>query len=93
MSATFATATAKSRWMRFSATSTNCGLPGSAGQATAISSIIRIHSPVILVEFDHHPGYGFVSDDPYKMHIHTMVRTPNGNDYGKALLKTFKKGR
>ena len=27
------------------------------------------------------------------MHIHTMVRTPNGNDYGKALLKTFKKGR
>ena len=53
----------------------------------------RIHSPVILLEFDHHPGYGFVSDDPYKMHIHTMVRTPNGNDYGKALLKTFGKGR
>jgi Protein of unknown function (DUF3500) len=52
----------------------------------------RIHSPVVLIEFDHHPGYGFVSEDPYKMHIHTMVRTPNGNDYGKALLKNLRTG-
>jgi hypothetical protein len=52
----------------------------------------RIHSPVILIEFDHHPGYGFVSEEPYKMHIHTMVRTPNGNDYGKSLLRTFRAG-
>jgi hypothetical protein len=49
----------------------------------------RVHSPVVLIEFDHHPGYGFVSEDPYKMHIHTIMRTPNGNDYGKALLRNF----
>jgi len=24
---------------------------------------------------------------PVKTHIHTVVRTPNGNDYGKDLLK------
>jgi hypothetical protein len=53
----------------------------------------RVHSPVVLIEFDHHPGYGFVSEDPYKMHVHTMVRTPNGNDYGKALLKNYRASR
>jgi hypothetical protein len=24
---------------------------------------------------------------PYKEHIHSIVRTPNGNDYGKDLLR------
>jgi hypothetical protein len=24
---------------------------------------------------------------PYKEHIHAVVRTPNGNDYGKDLLR------
>lgn len=49
----------------------------------------RIHSPVILIEFDHQlpigvPGQGH---DATRNHIHTLVRTPNGNDYGKDLLK------
>lgn len=49
----------------------------------------RIHSPVILIEFDHQapigvPGQGH---DATRNHIHTIVRTPNGNDYGKDLLK------
>jgi hypothetical protein len=51
----------------------------------------RIHSPVILIEFDHQspanlrhimkPGV------PNRQHIHVVVRTPNGNDYGKDLLR------
>jgi hypothetical protein len=24
---------------------------------------------------------------PYKEHIHAVIRTPNGNDYGKDLLR------
>jgi hypothetical protein len=49
----------------------------------------RIHSPVILIEFDHEgpigiPGEG---DKATRNHIHTIVRTPNGNDYGKDLLR------
>jgi hypothetical protein len=47
----------------------------------------RIHSPVILVEFDHEPGVAFDNDEPSRNHIHTVVRTPNGNDYGKDLLR------
>lgn len=49
----------------------------------------RIHSPVILIEFDHQWPIGLVSDGsgPTRNHIHTTVRTPNGNDYGKDLLK------
>jgi hypothetical protein len=50
----------------------------------------RIHSPVILIEFDHQtpanlrqPG----ANPPNPEHIHTVVRTPNGNDYGKDLLR------
>ncbi len=52
----------------------------------------RIHSPVILIEFDHQ-GPVFLWDreglypGPHKKHIHTVVRTPNGNDYGKDLLR------
>lgn len=51
----------------------------------------RIQSPVILIEFDHElPGpLGQVrpSRVPTRNHIHAMIRTPNGNDYGKALLR------
>ena len=52
----------------------------------------RIHSPVIMIEFDHHrPALlrdrGEPKPGPVKWHVHTVVRTPNGNDYGKDLLK------
>jgi Protein of unknown function (DUF3500) len=52
----------------------------------------RVHSPVILIEFDHQQTVGLrnlVSDPraPNREHIHTVVRTPNGNDYGKDLLR------
>ncbi len=50
----------------------------------------RIHSPVILIEFDHQPpvGTGMINPPgrPTRDHIHTIVRTPNGNDYGSDLL-------
>jgi hypothetical protein len=47
----------------------------------------RIHSPVILIEFDHQPGIAFATDEPTRAHIHTVVRTPNGNDYGTDYLR------
>jgi hypothetical protein len=47
----------------------------------------RIHSPVVLVEFDYLSGVVFDNDEPSRNHIHTIVRTPNGNDYGKDLLR------
>ena len=53
----------------------------------------RIHSPVILIEFDHQSPVGVPGSDHSKAsrnHIHTVVRTPNGNDYGKDLLRQHK---
>ncbi len=50
----------------------------------------RIHSPVILIEFDHQASIAMPSlkgKGPTRQHIHTSVRTPNGNDYGKDLLR------
>jgi Protein of unknown function (DUF3500) len=48
----------------------------------------RIHSPVLIVEFDHQRGQAFPQyEKPYRDHIHIVVRTPNGNDYGKDLLR------
>ena len=47
----------------------------------------RVHSPVILIEFDHQRGVALDVNEPFKDHIHTVVRTPNGNDYGKDLLR------
>jgi len=46
----------------------------------------RVHSPVILIEFDHHPGVAFDNEVPSRHHVHTVVRTPNGGDYGADLL-------
>lgn len=48
----------------------------------------RIHSPVVLIEFDHERRVApFRSQQPTRDHIHAVVRTPNGNDYGKDLLR------
>jgi hypothetical protein len=52
----------------------------------------RIHSPVILIEFDHQvpANLKHLAKDPNApnpQHIHVVVRTPNGNDYGKDLLR------
>ena len=52
----------------------------------------RIHSPVILIEFDHQRPANlrqYAKDPmaPNPQHIHVVVRTPNGNDYGKDLLR------
>jgi hypothetical protein len=47
----------------------------------------RIYSPVVLIEFDHQSGIVYANDEPTRDHIHTVVRTPNGNDYGKDLLR------
>ena len=47
----------------------------------------RVHSPVILIEFDHQNGVFLDNDEPEKFHMHTVVRTPNGNDYGRDLLR------
>jgi fructose-1,6-bisphosphatase/inositol monophosphatase family enzyme len=47
----------------------------------------RVHSPVILIEFDHHPGVAFDNWVPTRHHVHTVVRTPNGGDYGADLLR------
>ena len=48
----------------------------------------RIHSPVILIEYDHQTPVALEGPDrPSRNHVHTVVRTPNGNDYGKDLLR------
>lgn len=47
----------------------------------------RVQSPVVLIEFDHHPGIVFDNLEPSHHHVHTIIRTPNGGDYGADLLR------
>jgi hypothetical protein len=48
----------------------------------------RVHSPVVLIEFDHQTPVALPGERvPQRNHVHTVVRTPNGNDYGKDLLR------
>ena len=47
----------------------------------------RIHSPVVLIEFDHVRGVALSNPQPSRNHTHTVIRTPNGNDYGMDLLR------
>lgn len=52
----------------------------------------RVHSPVVLIEFDHHPGIFITADEPQPFHVHTIVRMPNAGDYGMALLAQHRNG-
>jgi hypothetical protein len=44
-----------------------------------------------VIEFDHQAPVGlthlYPRGVPYREHVHSTVRTPNGNDYGKDLLR------
>ncbi len=62
---------------------------GWIGESTADAVFYyRIHSPVILIEFDHQTPVAIQGPrDPGRAHIHSVVRTPNGNDCGKDLLR------
>jgi len=51
----------------------------------------RVQSPVLLVEFDHqNPVWTTATEPrgrPTRQHIHAVLRTPNGRDYGRDLLR------
>ena len=61
-----------------------CWIGGFADDSTFY---YRVQSPVVLIEFDHHCGVFLTNAEPAKFHVHTIVRTPNGNDYGLDLLR------
>ena len=60
------------------------------GQSDDAVYYYRIHSPVVLIEFDHQLPAGLrrvMPAKPMRQHVHVVIRTPNGNDYGKDLLR------
>ena len=56
------------------------------GTSDAEPFYYKVHGPAVLVEYDNHPGVFLDNDKPEPFHVHTIVRTPNGGDYGKDLL-------
>jgi len=50
----------------------------------------RIYSPVIFIEFYHQPGVALPNTGYNRRHAHAMMRTPNGNDYGRELLRQYR---
>ncbi|KAB1641226.1 DUF3500 domain-containing protein [Gulosibacter chungangensis] len=52
---------------------------------------LRIQSPVILAELDHHAGVWLSNRTPARFHVHSTLRHPNGNDYGKALIADWER--
>ena len=49
----------------------------------------RLQSPVLIAELDHHCGVFLDYDTPQPFHIHTVLRTPHGNDYGRAYVRQW----
>jgi hypothetical protein len=49
----------------------------------------RVFSPVVYIEFDHQGPTALAGprDVATRNHIHSVIRTPNGNDYGRDLLR------
>ncbi|MGD8165934.1 DUF3500 domain-containing protein [Herbiconiux sp. P16] len=46
---------------------------------------LRLQSPVVIVELDHHTGVFLSNEEPAAFHIHSIMRIPNGRDYGGLL--------
>jgi hypothetical protein len=53
----------------------------------------RIQSPAVIAELDHHCGVFLDYNSPKPFHIHTVLRTPHGNDYGRAYVRTWQERR
>jgi hypothetical protein len=49
----------------------------------------RVQSPVVIAELDHHGGVFLDYDTPKPFHVHTVLRTPHGNDYGRAWVREW----
>ncbi|KAL6708794.1 hypothetical protein ACN47E_002490 [Coniothyrium glycines] len=55
---------------------------------------LRVQSPVVLIEMDHHTGiYLSNKDIPRNFHAHTIQRQPNGNDYARELITNWYKSQ
>ena len=50
----------------------------------------RIYNPVIFIEFYHQPGVALPNTGYNRRHAHALVRTPNGNDYGREVLRLYR---
>lgn len=53
----------------------------------------RIQSPVVIAELDHHGGVFLDYNTPQPFHVHTVLRTPHGNDYGRAWVRQWQEDR
>lgn len=51
----------------------------------------RFQSPVLIAELDHHCGVFLDYDFPQRFHVHTVMRVPNGNDYGRSWVRQWQK--
>jgi hypothetical protein len=76
----------------FQDTDHGSGGGGGGGGEGSDAFYYRIQSPVVLIEFDHHSGVFLLNKEPARYHVHTIVRTPNGGDYGRGLLRLFREG-
>lgn len=57
------------------------------GDPTTLPFYYRIQSPSVVIEYDNHPGLGFAqAPEAIPEHVHSLMRMPNGGDYGFALL-------
>jgi hypothetical protein len=50
----------------------------------------RFQSPVLIAEPDHHRGVLLDDDAPERFHVHTVLRVPNGNDYGRSWVRQWR---
>ncbi|MFF0222896.1 DUF3500 domain-containing protein [Streptomyces sp. NPDC004629] len=57
------------------------------GDPEKVPFYYRVHSPTLWIEFDHHPALMLEGPlEPTHDHVHTIMRAPNGGDYGMALM-------
>ena len=62
-------------------------------RAALVARLAGIAGHVLIAELDHHCGVFLDYDTPKTFHIHTVLRTPHGNDYGRAWVRQWRADR
>ncbi|MEV7389185.1 DUF3500 domain-containing protein [Streptomyces sp. NPDC091215] len=70
---------------RSATTSTTCGSTGSADNEVGDIFYHRLQSPVLIAELEHDCGVFLDHETPKPCHVHIVLRTPHGNDWGPRL--------
>jgi hypothetical protein len=62
-------------------------IPAGPYRSLGVEPVVDQRDDDAMIDYDCHQGIFLDNPQPEPFHVHTIVRTPNGGDYGRDLLR------